>query len=161
MDRSNTVPTAITFIIFIALCIGGFFLVRNLVDTDQEQAHSDAIKEIGELPNINVNINGTAYTAETLVSYASQNFISYLAITVEMDDLGSNQKKGCPYIKFEGDTPRVKKIERGDVLVYADSCIIIATDSFSNNGKYKKIAHINNLADIPTGKQTVVFSKAQ
>ena len=161
MDRSNTVPTAITFIIFIALCIGGFFLVKNIVDTDQEQAYSDAVKDIGELPNINVNIAGTAYTAVPSVAYASKNFISYLAITVDMNDLGSNQKKGCPYIKFEGDTPRVKKITRGDILVYADSCIIIATDEFSNNGKYKKIAHIDNLGDVPEGKQTVIFSIAQ
>ena len=46
-------------------------------------------------------------------------------------------------------------------MVYADSCIIIATDEFSNNGKYKKIAHIDNLGDVPEGKQTVIFSIAQ
>ena len=82
-------------------------------------------------------------------------------VLIKKWDLGSNQKKGCPYIKFEGDTPRVKKITRGDILVYADSCIIIATDEFSNNGKYKKIAHIDNLGDVPEGKQTVIFSIAQ
>lgn len=158
MDRSNSVPTAVTFLIVIALVVGAVFLVKNAVDNDQEKLLEEAIKEIGELPNINVSIGGESYTAITQVSYASQNFISNIPVSIEMKDEGSNKKQGCTYFKFSGDTVRAKEVKRGDILLYGDSCIVIATADFKGGSKYKKIGHINNMGDLPSGTQTVSFS---
>jgi hypothetical protein len=159
MDRSNTVPTAVTFVIFVGLVIGGFFLIKNLVISNQEKNREEAIKEIGELPNVLISINGEYFTAITQVSYAAKNFVSTIPVSIEMSDIGSKMKKGCSsLVKFSGDTAKAKEIERGDVLVYEDSCIVIAYESFKGGSKYKKIGHINNMAQMPTGTYTVSFS---
>lgn len=158
MDRSNSVPTAITFIIFVALCIGGFFLIKSIVNVNKENAINEAAKEIGELPNIKVSVGGKYYTAFTTVSYAAQNFISNIPISIDMTDEDSNKKMGCTYFKFNGDALRAKKVIKGDILVYGDSCVIIATGDFKGGSKYKKIAHIYDLENIPTGNQTISFS---
>ena len=159
MDRSNTVPTAITFIIFIVLIIGGFFLIKNTVGGNQEKTQEEAAKEIGSLPNIKVNIGGVNYTAITEVSYAAQNFISNFPLSIDMKTEESNRIQGCTYFKFNGDASRAKSVLRGDILIYGDSCVIIATENFSGSSKYKRIAHIDNLGTISVGNQTVNFSR--
>ena len=161
MEKSNSVPTAITFIIIVALCVGAYFLIGQYMDENLERKQEQALKEIGTLPNMNITIFGESYTAITQVSYLSQDFIKNLPITVDMNDEGINQKKGCTYVKFSGETVKAKSITRGDILLYGESCIVIATADFDGGGKYRKLGHINNMGDIPAGTQKVTISSVK
>ncbi len=158
MDKSNSVPTAIAVIIIFCLAVGVFGGIKKFVGENQEKIHEQALEEIGSLPSFNVNINGYTYIANTQVSYAAQNFIKNTPITIEMKDDGSDKKIGCLLVKIEGDCIKEKNVEKGDVLLYGESCIIIATEDFKNSAQYKKIGHINNLGTIPSGIQKVSFS---
>ena len=161
MDRSNSVPTAVTFIIVVALCIGAFFIIKNAVNEDQEKAQVNASKEIGNLPNIVVGIDGKRYTAVTEVSYASENFIKNTPVSIEMTDEDGNHKYGCTYFKFTGEAARTNTIKKGDILIYGDSCIVIATKDFNSSGKYKKVAHINDMNGFPVGNFRVSFTSTR
>ena len=161
MKETSTVPTAITFIIFIGLALGVFFIIKNVVGVDQEKLHDQAAMEIGALPNIRISIDGEQYTAITLVSYASQDFIKNTPISLEMRDDGINKKRGCSYYRFNGDAVRAKKVEKGDLLIYGDSCIVIATGDFTGDNQYKKIGHINNMGAVSSGTMMVNFSLAR
>lgn len=160
MDRSNTVPTAIAFIVFIGLIIGGFIFIKNNVDKEKEKSQMEAKEKIGELPNIIVNVNGSIYTIIPDITYASQSLVSHLPFVVEMNDADGNKKQGCTYLKFDGEGSRSKTIKKGDVLIYGDSCVVIATGDFDFGNKYRKIGHINNLDILPAGNYTVAFNEA-
>ncbi len=161
MDRSNTVPTAIAFIVFVGLIIGGYVFLKNIVNNGREQTYEDAIKDIGTLPDIQIKLNGKYYKAHTVISYASQNFISNFPLSVQMGDDGTNKKKGCVYFKFDGDSDKPKNIEKGDLLIYGDSCVVIATTDFVGYNQYKKIGHIDNMEDLPNGSYQAIFSEAR
>ena len=159
MDRSNTVPTAIAFIVFVVLIIGGVLFIKGSVIGTKDKNHEDSVKEIGNLPNIIVGIKyDNYYTAITQVSNAAKNFISNIPVSVQMNDEGSYEKRGCGYFHFEGDAGRLKQIQRGDLLVYGDSCIVIATGDFAGSSLYRKIGHINDMADLPEGTIMVNFT---
>ena len=159
MDRSNTVPTAMAFIVFVALIIGGVLFIKGSVIGTKDKNHEQSVKEIGELPNILVGIkSGDYYTAVTQVSNAAKNFISNIPVSVQMSDEGSYEKRGCGYFHFEGDAARLKQIQKGDLLVYGDSCIVIATGNFEGSSLYRKIGHINDMADLPEGTILVNFT---
>lgn len=160
MDRSNTVPTAIAFIVFVGLIVVGFLYLKNNVNDEKEKAQIEAKEAIGELPNILITINGKVYTAIPDITYASQSFISHLPFVVEMNDTDGNKKQGCTYLKFDGEGSRNKTIKRGDVLIYGDSCVVVATGDFDFGNKYRKVAHINNLDTLPVGNYTVAFNEA-
>lgn len=159
MDRSNTVPTAIAFIIFVGLIVGGYFFLKNVVNKNKDKTYEDTINDIGELPEIQVKYNGIYYKVDTVVSYATQSFINKFPMEVQMNDENGNMKKGCVYFKFDGDGEKPKSIEKGDLLIYGDSCIVIATNSFSGSSQYKKIGHIEGLGDLPSGSYQAIFSK--
>lgn len=159
MDKSNTVPTAIAFIVFVGLIIGGILYIKSTVSGNYNRNHEESIKEIGKLPNILVGIKyGDYFTAVTQVSNAAKNFISFIPTTVQMKDEGQFEKKGCGYFHFEGDSEKSKQIQRGDLLVYGDSCIVIAKGDFNGTSLYKKIGHIDDMPDLPDGNIEVNFS---
>jgi hypothetical protein len=160
MNRSNTVPTAIAFIIFVGLIIGGVLYLSGVVSRGKEKTYEETLKNIGTLPDIQIKMNGIYYRAKSNISYATQNFIKNFPLSVEMSDENSNQKKGCVYFKFDGDADKPKNIEKGDLLIYGDSCIVIATDDFAGYGSYKKIGHIEKMPDLPDGSYLAIFSEA-
>ena len=75
-----------------------------------------------------------------------------------MNDDGANKKRGCTYYRFNGDAEKIKKVEKGDLLIYGDSCVVIATGDFTGDSKYKKIGHINNMGAVSSGTLTVKFT---
>ena len=160
MDRSNTVPTAIAFIIFVGLIIGGYIFLKNVVNNGRENIQEQTIKDIGTLPDIQIKYNGIYYRAKPTISYAAQNFIKTFPLSVTMSDEGTNQKKGCVYQKFDGDSDKPKNIQKGDLLLYGDSCVVIATEDFVGYSQYKKIGHIDNLGDMASGSSLAIFSEA-
>ena len=160
MDRSNTVPTAIAFIVFVGLIIGGFIYLKNLVNSNREETQENTINDIGSLPDIQIKLNGIYYRAKPVISYATQNFMKKFPMTVQMSDESSNQKKGCVYDKFEGDSDKPKNAVRGDLLLYGDSCVVIVTSDFAAYGKYRKIGHIDNIDGLPDGSYSALFSEA-
>ena len=160
MEKSNTIPTAIAFVVFVGLIIGGYLYLKNVVNSNREETYENAIKDIGTLPDIQIKLNGIYYRATPVISYATQNFMKNFPMSVQMSDENSNQKKGCVYFKIEGDSDKPKNIEKGDLLIYGDSCIVIATSDFAGHGKYKKIGHINNIDGLPDGSYPALFSEA-
>lgn len=53
----------------------------------------------------------------------------------------------------------VGQIEKGDVMLYGDDCLVIFYDSFKSSYSYTKIGHIDNLGDIGTEDVEVSISK--
>ena len=159
MNKDSTVPTAIAFIGFIAVAIFCFIVVRNSIISKQELKYEEEKNLVGELSNLSVNINGVNYEAVSESNKAAESFIKNLPLTIEMNDINENEKRGYTYFKMTTEAKKQSKIEIGDILLSGDSYVVIATKTFKSNDKYTKIAHIQNVNEIPKGNIKAIIQK--
>ena len=76
-----------------------------------------------------------------------------------MNELNGNEK----YVYLSSPlptSPNVPKIiEKGDVMLFGDDCIVIFYESFKTNYSYTKIGSIENLPDLGSSSIEVKFTK--
>lgn len=69
-------------------------------------------------------------------------------LKIKMNDLNNNEK----YAYLDESLPTKeyfpKKIKKGDIMLYGDTCIVIFYKNFETEYDYTKIGHINNLEDL-------------
>ena len=108
----------------------------------------DSIKESDTLNKVNVIINGNKYVADLEDNETVKEFINLLPNEFSMAELNGNEK----YIYLDNNLPSnpvsVKHINKGDIMLYGDNCLVIFYKSFDTNYSYTKIGHIANLDDL-------------
>ena len=76
-----------------------------------------------------------------------------------MNDLNGNEK----YVNMDNTLPtnsyNPKHIEKGDVMLFGNNCLVIFYESFDTNYSYTKIGHIDNLDDLGNGSIIAKFEK--
>ncbi len=76
-----------------------------------------------------------------------------------MKDLNKNEK----YVYLNESLPTnkyyPKHIQKGDVMLYEDNCIVIFYKSFDTNYSYTKIGSIIDLEDLTEDNVAVIFEK--
>ena len=76
-----------------------------------------------------------------------------------MNELNGNEKYAYLDITLPINSSNPKKINRGDVMLYNDNCIVIFYKSFDTSYSYTKIGNIDNLPDLGNSSITVEFKK--
>ena len=97
---------------------------------------------------INVIIDGKTYKLNLESNTTVDEFIKLLPKEYTMNELNGNEK--YVYINESLSTVKYmpKRIEKGDVMLYGDNCIVILYKSFDTNYSYTKIGHIDDLDDL-------------
>ena len=119
----------------------------------------DNQNEEGEKMQVNVIINNEEYILEVEDNETAKSFITKLPQEYTMKELNGNEK--YVYLDYELPTNSInpKKINKGDVMLYGDNCLVIFYKTFNTNYSYTKIGHIANLADLGIDSITVKFTK--
>lgn len=91
-----------------------------------------------------VIINGKEFTAELSETKAAAEFSELLPLTFEMEELNGNEK--CRYLskKLTEESKKVGKIEKGDIMLFGKSCLVIFYKSFETPYSYTRIGKILN-----------------
>ncbi|HIU40598.1 MAG TPA: hypothetical protein IAB68_04795 [Candidatus Aphodocola excrementigallinarum] len=93
---------------------------------------------------INLNINGNDFTVTLEDNETSRELVNRLPLSITMNELNGNEK----YYYFDDALPsnskRVGKINKGDVMLYGDDCLVIFYESFTTSYSYTKIGTIDN-----------------
>ena len=135
---------AICFLIIITGCSSKNF------DTKQNDIKESEIK----LSDVRVTINDNTYTLVLENNKTTEEFYQLLPKDFNMSELNGNEK----YIYMDNSLATSsyypKHIEKGDVMLYGDDCLVIFYKSFDTNYSYTKIGHINNLDDL--GKENII-----
>ncbi len=135
---------AICFLIIITGCSSKNF------DTKQNDIKESEIK----LSDVRVTINDNTYTLVLENNKTAEEFYQLLPKDFNMSELNGNEK----YIYMDNSLATSsyypKHIEKGDVMLYGDDCLVIFYKSFDTNYSYTKIGHINNLDDL--GKENII-----
>ena len=90
-------------------------------------------------------------TVKTFVTMLPQKFI--------MNELNGNEK----YIYLDTTLPTnasiPQMINKGDIMLYGNNCLVIFYQSFSTSYRYTKIGHINDLPDLGNDSILIEFIK--
>lgn len=116
-------------------------------------------KESDLVSDINVVINNKVYTLELENNNTVEEFIKLLPQEYTMNELNGNEK----YVYINNSLPtnsyNPKHIEKGDVMLYGDNCLVIFYESFDTNYSYTKIGHIADLDNLGNNNIKVQFKK--
>ena len=106
------------------------------------------------MSDVKVTINDNTYTLVLENNKTAEEFYQLLPKDFNMSELNGNEK----YIYMDNSLATSsyypKHIEKGDVMLYGDDCLVIFYKSFDTNYSYTKIGHINNLDNL--GKENII-----
>ena len=109
--------------------------------------------------DIKVIINKETYTLKLDNNDTAKEFINLLPKEYTMTELNGNEK----YIYLDNKLPtnsyNPNRINKFDVMLYGNYCLVIFYKDFDTSYSYTKIGHIDNLGDLDSGNIIVKFEK--
>ena len=128
-------------VLLVCIVIIGIFSITGCKRVDNSMKVSDD-------KMISVIIDGKTYKLNLESNTTVDEFIRLLPKEYTMNELNGNEK--YVYISESLSTSEYmpKRIEKGDVMLYEDNCIVIFYKSFDTNYSYTKIGHIDDLDDL-------------
>ncbi len=109
--------------------------------------------------NIKITINNKEYSATLEDNDTARKLVSMLPLELVLDELNGNEKYMYLANSFPTNPYKPKHINKGDIMLFDNSCIVIFYKSFDTPLTYSKIGHIDNLDDLEKDSVTVKFEK--
>lgn len=122
---------------------------------------SKKIKESDKVnTNVEVVINNKSYKLELENNKTTLELIKLLPLEITMNDLNNNEK----YFYLDKNLPteeeNINNINKGDVMLFGNNCLVIFYKSFETSYTYTKIGHISNLEDLSNGSVKVIIKNS-
>ncbi len=140
----------IVFIIAILILTG----CNNKIQKQENLKESEEI-----INNMNIVINEKEYKLNLENNETVAELLTKLPLQLNMNDLNSNEKYVYLDFSLKNNPVNPKHINKGDVMLYTDNCLVIFYKSFDTSYSYTKIGHINNLPDLDNNSISVKLEK--
>lgn len=141
-----------SIIIILLLITTGCSLFKDNNKDNQIEKKSDVT-----MTKINVTINNKKYILTLENSKTVDEFIELLPQEYIMNDLNENEKYIYLDHSLTTNSYNPKHIEKGDVMLFGDNCLVLFYKSFETNYSYTRIGHIDNLDDLDNTNIKVIF----
>ena len=128
--------------------------INSSIIEEKETKESDV-----KLSNIKVVINNKTYTLKLENNKTVKEFVNLLPKEFNMNELNGNEKYVYIDNSLTTNSYNPNHIEKGDVMLFGDDCLVIFYKSFDTSYSYTKIGHIDNLDDLGNDSITVKFEK--
>ena len=142
-------------VIIIVFILTGCSLKTNSINKSNENKIKD--KSNKEMDSVKVIIDNKEYKMNLEDNDTTKSFIKLLPKTWKMNELNGNEK----YVYLSSPLPvkpiNPKKIEKGDVMIFGDNCLVIFYQSFDTSFSYTKIGHIENLQKLEKDNMEIQF----
>ena len=103
------------------------------------------------IDSVKIIINNEEYIINLEDNRTVNGFVKLLPLELNMNELNGNEK----YVYLDKSLPsnasNPGRINKGDVMLYGDDCLVIFYESFDTSYSYTKIGHIDNLPDLGNG----------
>ncbi len=106
------------------------------------------------MQNIIITIKNKKYEAILYDNSTTKELIKKFPITITMSDLNGNEKYYNFSKSFSTSSENVANINKGDIMLFGDNCLVIFYKSFSTRYRYTKLGYIKNLEDLETSLGT-------
>ena len=100
------------------------------------------------MQNIIITIKNKKYEAVLYDNSTTKELIKKFPITITMSDLNGNEKYYNFSKSFSTSSENVASINKGDIMLFGDNCLVIFYKSFSTRYKYTKLGYIKNTEDL-------------
>ena len=100
------------------------------------------------MQNIIITIKNKKYEAILYDNSTTKELIKKFPITITMSDLNGNEKYYNFSKSFSTSSENVANINKGDIMLFGDDCLVIFYKSFSTRYKYTKLGYIKNTEDL-------------
>lgn len=100
------------------------------------------------MQNIIITIGNKKYEAILYDNSTTKELIKKFPITITMSDLNGNEKYYNFSKSFSTSSENVASINKGDIMLFGDNCLVIFYKSFSTRYRYTKLGYIKNLEDL-------------
>ena len=121
---------------------------------DSDELIQSFINSSNEVTNtLNIIINNQEYKIDLEDNETVESFTSLLPLELNMSELNGNEKYAYLDKSLSTNPSNPKHIEKGDVMLYGDNCLVIFYKSFDTSYNYTKIGHIDNLPNL--GKENI------
>ena len=136
--------------------------IENNITSSNKEYYDNTMKIESEnklIFDLKIIIDGKKYNAKIESNETAQSFVKMLPVEYNMSELNGNEK----YIYLDNALPtssyNPKHIERGDIMLYGNNCLVVFYKSFDTSYSYTKIGHIEDLSDLGNGNITIKFVK--
>ena len=100
------------------------------------------------MQNIIITIENKKYEAILYDNSTTKELIKKFPITITMSDLHENEKYHNFSKRFPTSSKSVGNVNKGDIMLFGDNCLVIFYKSFSTRYKYTKLGYIKNTEDL-------------
>lgn len=100
------------------------------------------------MQNIIITIENKKYEAILYDNLTTKELIKKFPITITMSDLNGNEKYYNFSKSFSTSSENVASINKGDIMLFGNNCLVIFYKSFSTRYKYTKLGYIKNTEDL-------------
>lgn len=100
------------------------------------------------MQNIIITIKNKKYEAVLYDNSTTKELIKKFPITITMSDLNGNEKYYNFSKSFPTSSENMANINKGDIMLFGDNCLVIFYKSFSTRYKYTKLGYIKNTEDL-------------
>lgn len=100
------------------------------------------------MQNIIITIKNKKYEAILYDNSTVRELIKNFPISITMSDLNGNEKYYNFSKSFPTSSENVANINKGDIMLFGDNCLVIFYKSFSTRYRYTKLGYIKNLEDL-------------
>ena len=100
------------------------------------------------MQNIIITIKNKKYEAILYDNSTTKELIKKFPITITMSDLNGNEKYYNFSKSFSTSSENVANINKGDIMLFGNNCLVIFYKSFSTHYKYTKLGYTKNLEDL-------------
>ena len=123
---------------------------------DSDEIIQTFINQYNEVKNeMKVVIQNEEYRIELEDNDTVKQLLNIIPLELKMNELNGNEK----YVYLKNPLPTnasiPEKINKGDVMLFGDNCLVIFYKSFETEYSYTKIGHIENLPDL--GKDSITI----
>ena len=108
--------------------------------------------------NIKVIINNQEYEMDLEKNATTKELIKMFPKIFNMAELNGNEKYVYLDKVLPTDEYKPKMINKGDVMLYQNNCLVIFYKDFETSYRYTKIGHIKDLDDLDNSNISVTFT---
>lgn len=131
------------------------FIITGCTNKQNIKNKESSKKE--KMKEVKVTINDIEYNITLEENETTKEFIKMLPQEYTMNELNGNEK----YIYLDKSLPtdsyNPNQINKGDVMLFGDNCLVIFYKTFNTNYSYTKIGHIESLPDLDSSNIKVKF----
>lgn len=101
-----------------------------------------------DMQNITLKTENAEYEAVLYNNSTVKELIKNFPMTITMSDLHENEKYYNLSKKFPTLNESVSQINKGDIMLFGDNCLVIFYKSFSTYYRYTRLGYIKNSDDL-------------